>query len=129
MKVLGIRFCSVSAEAEELASFLESLGLPKHPMGDGTGEAFPGAVFPAGDSSWVEIWRAGAGMPAGLMLQVVVDDADAFAAHAREHGLTPEGPMDAHGERIYSLEGPGGLKIAFLSTLEVVLEAASDGGA
>lgn len=117
MKVLGIRFCSVSNEAEELAGFLETLGLPKRDLGDGTGEAFPGAVFPAGEGSWVELWRANEGMPAGIMLQVVVDDADAFAEHARSGGLAPQGPMDMHGERIYFLEGPGGLQISFQSAL------------
>ena len=40
-------------------------------------------------------------MPAGIMLQVEVDDADAVAEQARSQGLNPQGPMLAHGERIY----------------------------
>ena len=117
MKVLGIRFCSVSDEARALADFLDRLGLPQRDMGVADADTFMGAVFPAQDS-WIEIWQQGDGMPAGIMLQVVVDDADAFAAHARSNGLAPQGPMDAHGERIYFLEAPTGLKVSFQSALE-----------
>ena len=120
MKVLGIRFCSVSAEARELAAFFNALGLPERMM-EGTEEmpegVFPGAIFPA-ESSWIEVWQEGPGMPAGLMLQVVVDDADAFAEHARANGLEPKGPMDAHGERIYFLSAPTGLQVSFQSALK-----------
>ena len=121
MKVLGIRFCTVSAEAEKLAEFLgQGLGLPtadlgSPPDGDALAE-FRGAVFPAGES-WVEIWPEGPGMPAGVMLQIVVDDADAWAERARAGGLEPQGPTDAHGERIYYLQGPSGLPISFQSKL------------
>ena len=116
MQVLGIRFCSVSEDAEELAAFLGSgLGLPERDMGY-EGDGFGGAIFPAGDS-WVEIWKKGPDMPAGIMLQVVVDDADAFAEHAKNNGLEPSGPMDAHGERIYFIEAPGGLQVSFQSAL------------
>lgn len=119
MNVLAIRFCSVSPEAEPLARFLDALGLPRRPFEAGElpgGEGFNGAIFPAG-SSWIEVWPAGEGMPPGVMLQVVVDDADAFAEHARQHGLQPEGPMDAHGERIYFVQAPGGLQISFQSAV------------
>ena len=34
---------------------------------------------------------------------------------ARGNGLAPEGPMDAHGERIYFLRLPGGLQMSFQS--------------
>lgn len=117
MKFLGIRFCSVSKDAEALAGFLgkSGLGLPERDLG-GDGDGFSGAVFPAGDS-WVEVWSEGPGMPAGVMLQIVVDDADAWAEHARSNGLTPKGPMDAHGERIYFLEAPSGLQMSFQSKL------------
>ena len=71
---------------------------------------------PAGDS-WIEVWPEGPGMPAGIMLQIVVDDADAWAERARANGLKPQGPTDAHGERIYYLQAPGGLPIAFQSRL------------
>ena len=117
MKVLAIRFCQVSPEAEAIAATLAALGLPQRSLADlapAGSTAFFGAVFPAG-ASWVEVWPQGPGMPAGTMLQVVVDDADAFAAHARGNGLAPEGPMDAHGERIYFLRQPGGLQMSFQS--------------
>lgn len=119
MKVLGIRYCSVSSRAREMADFLSALGMPQRPLDDlpeSSGDAFKGAVFPAGDS-WVELWETGPGMPAGTMLQVVVDDADAFAGTARKNGLSPEGPMDAHGERIYFLKMPDGTQMSFQSSL------------
>ena len=116
MKVIGIRFCQVSEQAEEIARFLgEGLGLPKTDLGD-DGGSFPGAVFPAGDS-WVELWAPAEGMPTGTMLQIVVDDADAWAERARANGLDPKGPMDQHGERIYFLTAPGGMPVSFQSTL------------
>jgi len=52
-------------------------------------------------------------MPAGIMLQIVVDDADAWADNARKNGLEPTGPMDEHGEHIYYLNAPGGLPVSF----------------
>ena len=119
MRVLAIRFCHVSPEAEAIARALAALGMPQKSL-DGLAPpgstGFFGGVFPAGDS-WVEVWPQGPGMPAGTMLQVVVDNADAFAAHARENGLAPEGPMDAHGERIYFLRLPGGMQMSFQSAL------------
>ena len=116
MKVLGIRFCSVSAEAEEVAKFLgDGLGLPARDLGF-DGDSFMGAVFPAGDS-WIELWPEGPGMQACTMLQIVVDDADAWAEQAKARGLEPAGPTDAHGERIYYLQAPGGLPVSFQSKL------------
>ena len=116
MQVLGIRFCNVSENAEELAAFLgNGLGLPERDLGY-EGDGFGGAIFPAG-GSWIEIWKKGPDMPAGVMLQIVVDDADAFADHAKNNGLDPSGPMDAHGERIYFIEAPGGLQVSFQSAL------------
>ena len=118
MKVLSIRFVSVNPEASDLINFLDALGMPRLSealMAPGA-EAFPGAIFTAGDS-WVEVWEPGPEMPVGIMLQVIVDDADAFAAHARSNGLDPQGPMDAHGEHIYFLEAPSGLQISFQSRL------------
>jgi hypothetical protein len=79
-----------------------------------TTATFSGAVFPAGES-WVEVWPQRPQMPAGVMLQIIVDDADAFADYATSNGLAPQGPMDAHGERIYFLKGPGELQISFQS--------------
>ena len=44
MKVLGIRFCSVSGEAEKLAVFLrDGLGLPARDMGETAGQTGVGA--------------------------------------------------------------------------------------
>ena len=89
MEVIGIRFCSVADDAEALADFLGKAGLPRRELGSSESVSFPGAVFPARDS-WIEVWKAGPEMAAGVMLQVVVDDADAFAGHARSNGLDPQ---------------------------------------
>lgn len=120
MKVLAIRFCTVSPEAKSLAGFFSSLGVPQMdlsgvlpPQENG---GFAGAIFTASES-WIEVWPEGPGMTPGTMLQLVVDDSDAFAAYARGNGLSPEGPMDAHGEHIYFLKAPGGLQVAFQSAL------------
>ena len=122
MKVLGIRFCKVAKtnEAQALAELLGEKGLGLKATDLGAADSFQGAVFPAGDEekgagSWIEIWPAGEGMPEMTMLQIVVDDADAWAARAKENGVDVKGPDDAHGERIYYVEGPGGLPIAFQS--------------
>ena len=119
MKFLGIRFCSVSENAEELAKFLgEGLGLEAKELPDiNSSQEFAGAVFPASDS-WIEVWKDGPGMPKGIMLQIIVDDADAWAERAKENGLFPQGPIDEHGERIYFLQAPGGLPVSFQSKLE-----------
>jgi len=57
-------------------------------------------------------------MPKGIMLQIIVDDADAWAVRAKENGLDPKGPIDEYGERIYYLQAPGGLPVSFQSKLE-----------
>lgn len=120
MKVLGIRFCSVSREAEALAEFLESLGLPRRESEDLAGGSdvpgFSGALFPAGTGG-IEVWPEGQDLPEGILVQLVVDDATEFAAHAKKNGLDPQGPVDAHGERIYFLEAPSGLPITIQSAL------------
>lgn len=111
MEVLGIRFCAVADEAQEMAQFFtQGLGLPERDLGGG--EGFHGAVIPAG-TSWIEIWQKTAEMPVGLMLQIVVDDADAVAATAKANGIDVQGPMEAHGERIYFAVAPGGLSVSF----------------
>ena len=116
MKVLGIRFCAVADEAKEMAEFFtRGLGLPERDLGGG--EEFHGAVIPAG-SSWIEIWQKAADMPVGLMLQIVVDDADAVAETARSNGIDVQGPMEAHGEKIYFAVAPGGLSVSFQQVLE-----------
>ena len=114
MRARAIRFCSVTAQSEDLIRFFkEGLGLPAREAGDHAAE---GAIFPAGES-WIEVWKEGPGMPAGTMLQIVVDDADSLAQQARANGLEPQGPMDAHGERIYFLKAPTGLPVTFQSPL------------
>ncbi len=116
MKILGIRFCTISKEAEALAEFFEKgLGMPKKDLELGA-DGFAGAIFPAGDS-WIEMWPESKEMPAGLMLQIVVDDADQMAENAKKQGLTVHGPTDAHGERIYFLQAPTGLPVTFQSKL------------
>lgn len=112
MTILGIRFCAVAEEAAPMAEFFtKGLGLEERDLGGG-GE-FQGCVIPAGDSSWVEIWQKGESMPAGLMLQLVVDDAEAVAETARANGVEIQGPMEAHGEKIYFAVAPGGLSVSF----------------
>ena len=115
MKILGIRFCAVSNDAEPLARVFDGLGLSRMTADDS--DTFTGAIFEAGDS-WIEIWPEGPDMPSGVMLQLVVDDADAFAMNAKSNGLDPQGPVDAHGERIYYLMAPSGLQMSFQSKLE-----------
>ncbi len=121
MEVLGIRFCSVTPEAEELAAVLDLLGLSRQEMYTEAGteagpSGFSGAIFPAG-SGWIEIWSESPELPAGILLQILVDDATAFAEHAKANGLNPQGPVDAHGERVYFLQAPSGLPITFQSAL------------
>jgi hypothetical protein len=120
MKVLGFRFCAVSPGAGKLASFFDAIGFERHPLeGGGSTPAdtgSKGAVFAAGDS-WLAIWPPTEEVPPGIMLQVVVDDADAFAARAREQGLTPLGPTDAQNKRIYFLQAPTGLQVSIQSRL------------
>ena len=116
MNVLGIRFCAVADEAQEMAEFFtKGLGLAERDMGGGDG--FHGCVIPAG-TSWIEIWQKAADMPVGLMLQIVVADADAVAATAERNGIEVQGPMEAHGEKIYFAVAPGGLSISFQEVVE-----------
>lgn len=126
MKVLGIRFCKVG-NAEDVAAIADLLGekgLGLSPVDMGVSDEFTGAVFPVDEAakeglgSWIEFWAAGENMPEMTMLQIVVDDSDAWAARAKERGVEVKGPDDAHGERIYYLEGAGGLPIAFLSKVK-----------
>jgi hypothetical protein len=116
MKILGFRYCSVSPHAAAQADFFDKLGMPRMPIPDfGIAvDGFGGAIFPAG-ASWLELWPVGPQMPEGVMLQIVVDDVEAFAARGK--GLEATGPQDAHGERIYFLKAPGGLSISIQSAL------------
>lgn len=125
MTVLGIRFCTVKPEQEarDLAGFLGPNGwnFAERDMSEAGEEAdndaFQGAVFPAGEASWTEVWAASEHMPETTMLHVIVDDADRYAELAKANGVAVNGPMDMHGERIYFSEAPGGLPIAVLSKL------------
>jgi len=117
MNVLGIRYCSVSKEVSPLVEFFGTkLGLPRMNLEGTEAEAFEGAIFTAGDS-WIELWAEAEGMPEGVMLQIIVDDADAMAEHAKANGVAVTGPMDAHGEHIYFTQAPNGLPISFQSKL------------
>ena len=75
-------------------------------------------AFKLVSSKAIEIWQKAADMPVGLMLQIVVDDADAVAATARQNGIDVQGPMEAHGEKIYFAIAPGGLSVSFQQVLE-----------
>ena len=123
MQILGMRFCRVAKkdDAAGLADMLGKLGLKARDLGLDNADGFPGAVFPIEhnkENSWIEIWPATGEMPELSMLQIIVDDADAFAEQARKNGLDPKGPDDAHGERIYYLEAPGGFPVSFQSKLK-----------
>lgn len=119
MKPLSIRFCAVSPEADALVEFLGlGLGFPcvaKPLTNDPDGPK--GGLFHTEGGSWIEVWKDGPEMPAGIMLQVVVEDADEVAEYARRNGLDPKGPMLTHGEKIYYLLAPGGLAMTFQSRL------------
>jgi len=117
MNLKGIRFVAVSPDADSLVEFLGlGLGLPcvAKPLQADDSDSPQGGIFHAGDSR-IEVWPEGEGMPPGIMLQLEVEDADAVAEHARSQGLSPKGPMEAHGERIYYLLAPGGLAMTFQS--------------
>ena len=107
MQILGIRFCAVSDDAEPLAKMFDGLGLERMNTGGKDDEKFTGAIFPAGNS-WIEIWPDGPEMPVGIMLQLVVDDADAFAENAKKDGLEPTGPMDCSRRAHLLLDGAVG---------------------
>ncbi len=111
MNIQSIRFCHVSGAAEELANLLsEKLGPERHAVpGAENAATFPGAISPTASDSWVEIWPESDRMPAGTMLQIIVDDADAVTEHAKRNGLQPHGPGDSHGEKICYIHAPGGL--------------------
>ena len=129
MNILGIRFCSISQEAREFARTLESLGLVKKDFGSNDPADFQGAIFPVGpekDTSWIEIWPQSEQMPVGVMLQIIVDDADAFAEHGKSKGLAIQGPIDAHGERIYFLKTAGGTRFSFQSKLKTTEDLEQD---
>lgn len=116
MKALSLRFVQVSPEAAALLKVLDGLGLPRVALPPEVAEAgFSGGIVTVGES-WVEVWQASPEMPAHTMLQIVVDDADAFAAHARAQGLAPEGPAEMHGEKVYFLKA-GDLPVSFQSKL------------
>ena len=117
MELLGIRFCSTNEEVEQdMAFFEKGLGLKNTLQGH---DDYIGAIFPTDDqSSWVEMWQASEQMPSGLMLQLVVSNADEMAEHAKANGLQPHGPVDAHGERIYYIKTPSGLSVSFQSKLD-----------
>ncbi|WP_444994702.1 VOC family protein [Aliikangiella sp. IMCC44359] len=117
MVLLGIRFCSVTEQADELKDFFEKgLGLENRFKNE---EEFSGGVFgTSSEHSWLEIWQQTDDMPAGIMLQLVVDDAEKMAEEAKNNGLQPYGPVEAHGEKIYYLQAPNGLNLSFQSKLE-----------
>lgn len=116
MDIIGVRFCTVSDKAkEDMAFFEQQLGL-KNTLEPN--EDYPGGVFATTDkSSWVECWQASDEMPAGIMLQLIVENADEFAENAKSNGLEPYGPVDAHGERIYYIKTPSGVSMSFQSKI------------
>jgi hypothetical protein len=64
MEVLGIRYCSVTAEAAALIKVFAALGMSKTDYAE---EGISGSVFPAG-SSWIEVCQGASDSPANTML-------------------------------------------------------------
>ena len=96
---------------------LRLIGMEEQDLGEA--EGFAGAIFPTEDgASWVEVWPEAEGIPNGYMLQIIVENADDVAEEAKNNGLSPHGPIDAHGERIYYLTAPGALPVSFQSKLK-----------
>jgi len=115
MKLLGYRYVTVSENSDEMVDFFENkLGLSNDWK---QSESYQGGIFKSGDS-WLEFWQKSEGMPEMTMLQLVVDDADAFANHAKENGLDLHGPMNEHGEKIYSLKAPNGMPVTIQSSVK-----------
>ena len=110
MKVLSMRFCSTEADCDPTIAFFEKLGLPTLEM-PAEAAAFPGKIFTAGES-WLEFWKEGPGMEKGIMLQIIVDDAEAFVKQAKDNGLDAQGPMEMHGERVYFFKTPSGMPVS-----------------
>ncbi len=128
MKILGHRFCFVGEKphALDLSKTLAALGwdighvftekmLEGKTLDD---QDFSGAIFKVDEDSWVELWAELPNVPKGIMLQIIVDDADAFAQNAKTNGLEPQGPVESHGEKIYYLVSQSGLPISFQSRTE-----------
>ncbi|MET1254787.1 hypothetical protein [Aliikangiella maris] len=116
MQLLGLRFCLVSEQSNDVIQFFEQkLGFSNS---FGQSESCDGGIFKTlNDDSWLEVWQQSEQMPAGIMLQLVVDDADKLAEAASNQGVELMGPMEAHGERIYFTRVPGGLNMSFQSRL------------
>ncbi len=117
MKPLSLRVCAISPEADALVEVLGlGVGFPcvAKELSDDP-DAPKAGVFHAEGGSRLEVWPEGRGMPAGMMLQVEVEDADATAAYARRQGLEPKGPMETADERLYYLLAPGGLALTIQS--------------
>lgn len=127
MKVLAHRFCYVGEKflALDFSKTLAALGveigqvftqnmLESQSLND---EDFSGAIFKIDDDAWIEVWSEMPNVPKGIMLQLVVDDADEFANNAKKNGLNPDGPVVSHGEKIYYLVPKSGLPISFQSKI------------
>ncbi|MCA1021129.1 VOC family protein [Halobacillus litoralis] len=114
MKILGYRYVDVSDVSEAMVDFFQNkLGIEN--AWEDT-EEYRGGIFKAGDS-WLEFWHKNECMMPVKMLQLVVDDADAFAEHAREQGVEIYGPIEEHGEKMYSTTAPDGMPVTILSSL------------
>ncbi|MFD2168054.1 VOC family protein [Thalassotalea euphylliae] len=109
MTVKSIRFCHVTEQSEKFIQLLNDIGVKQKDVDCGNG-----AIFDAGES-WVEIWQQNDEMPAGTMLQIIVDDINYYAQHAREHGVELQGPFEQHGEKIFFTQSPDGLPISIQS--------------
>lgn len=111
MEIKGIRFCEVHSQSAPLRDILKTAGFS--PRSDVSG----GDIFPTRENSWIELWDETPGMPAGIMLQILVDDVDIWAAQAKERGLELAGPFDQHNERMFMFSTPTGFQITVQSEI------------
>lgn len=114
MTIKSIRFCQVNEDNAEMVKFFDDLGLSK--KSDCDSADFPGAVFLAGDN-WIEQWQSGDSMPSGTMLQLEVDDAEAYAERLKSSEYQVFGPMEQHGEKMFFVTAPNGLQLSILHKL------------
>ena len=112
MDIKSIRFCEVHGNSSALRETLKTAGFsPREGVAGGD-------VFGTLGDSWIELWDQTPDMPAGIMLQIIVEDAQAWADQARERGVEIHGPFDAHGERMFMLGNSTGMQITVQSKIQ-----------
>lgn len=115
LKLLGYRHVTVSEESEQMVDFFENkLGLANSWTET---DKYSGGVFKS-ENSWLEFWGKSEDMPEMTMLQLIVDDADEFAACIKTSGVELNGPVEERGERIYSMTAPNRMPVTIQSSIK-----------